>query len=180
MERNCFAISAETQLARGTRPLWFSFIAIAALGCGTGDTGPASASGSSGGTSGGDASGCSAGELVTLATNQHPNSLATDATNVYWTNADNGDVMTVAKSGGAPTVVASREGYGADVAADDVNVYWSVHGSGGSPIFATPKAGGTTKQLATSGYLTGLAIDQERVYWSDSSGHMMSVPKTGG
>lgn len=69
---------------------------------------------------------------------QHPESVAVDATNVYWT-VDTGDVLTCPKSGcaGAPVTLASGQSGPSSIVVDAVNVYWTTSRA----IMACPKSG---------------------------------------
>jgi hypothetical protein len=59
-----------------------------------------------------------------------PRRLALGADRVYWTNASDGSVMTVAKTGGETTVVARGQAEPWGIAADAAGVYWVNHADG--------------------------------------------------
>jgi sugar lactone lactonase YvrE len=68
----------------------------------------------------------------------HPNFIAVDAANVYWTDYGDGTVAKVPLDGGAPTVLASGQGSPAGIAVDATSVTW-VNEDGGTVMRLTPK-----------------------------------------
>jgi hypothetical protein len=132
------------------------------------------------------------GATTTLASGlRTPHRLAINDSHVYWTNILGRNVMAVAKAGGAPTVLATMPCLATqDVAADDVNVYWSASGlecSGGSDrnagvIVKVPVGGGLPTTLAThQAGADSIALDAANVYWvNDNDNEVMRVPKEGG
>jgi hypothetical protein len=129
---------------------------------------------------------CSAGHCnYTLATVQWQGArVATDATNVYWT--DSKAVMKAPMAGGAATTVAVASDQPLGIAIDATSVYWT------DPfqVMKAPIAGGqpTTVAARTAGWQwpqPAIAVGGANVFWinidPDSlSGAVMTAPATGG
>ena len=125
------------------------------------------------------------GGPVPLASGQtNPSALATDGTNVYWTDYSAGSVMKVAVSGtGTPVLLASDQFYANAIAVDGTNVYWTTYSYGspdggvGSPIPGTgsvmevAKSGGVSPVTLASGQYapTSIAVYGTNVYWNGYS-----------
>jgi hypothetical protein len=117
------------------------------------------------------------GTPTAIASNQSPNAITADATNVYWTNLpQNGGagttaaVMKVATAGGTPvTLVAlSATAIPAFIAVDGTSVYW-IEANG--CVRKVPIAGGSPVALAAAPLLPGgIAVDATSVYWTDTTG----------
>lgn len=121
----------------------------------------------------------SGGEAVTLFQGKGVQALALDDANVYWTNAENGTVMRVPKSGGSPVAVAAEQDNVAAIAVDATHVYWIA----GEAIVRVEKEGGKPPKPVVEGFgqPTGLAVDDAFVYsYSTLSGKLSRVPKKGG
>ncbi len=110
------------------------------------------------------------GAPTLLAMADSPNTLAVDATNVYWTNfgdsGSNGTVMKIAMAGGPPTTLASgiRSPFG--LAVDAIRVYWT----GDNAVMAVPIAGGAAATLVPQDAAQGpfgIAVDTTSVYWTN-------------
>jgi sugar lactone lactonase YvrE len=132
--------------------------------------------------------GSSCNTLLALAMNQdQPIWIAVDATNVYWTNFNGGQVMKVAKSGGTPIQLASGQPRPFGIAVDANNVYWANYGLmhfGAGTVMQLPSDsdGGMPTTLASglSGPI-GIAVDATNVYWADGWGaDVDGVPIDGG
>jgi hypothetical protein len=116
------------------------------------------------------------GTPITLASNQNPNAITADATNVYWTNLPQGNqpggstVMKVAATGGGtPVTLVTLTGSAvpAGIAVDATNVYW-IEGLGN--VRKVPIAGGSPVTLAPAPELPGgIAVDATNVYWTDTA-----------
>jgi sugar lactone lactonase YvrE len=76
-----------------------------------------------------------------LATTGGPSDVAVDDDSVYFTDAKLGQVLRVAKSGGAPIVLASGQNGPAGIAVDASCVYWANGGSPSGDDGAVMKAG---------------------------------------
>jgi hypothetical protein len=116
-----------------------------------------------------------------------PYAIALDDTNVYWTETGTGTggrVMTLAKTGGTPAVIASGLNFPSDIALDSTYIYWTNNGDG--TVMQAPKTpGGAVITLAAAQtYPFGIAVDSENVYWTNngtaSGGTVMKVPIAGG
>lgn len=103
-----------------------------------------------------------------------------DAERLYWQAMNNGDIVSVKKSGGAVTTLATGFMPGTlDLTVDDACVYglsWDDHA-----VYAVPKAGG---QLIAAAALpsqvtapSGFAADTTGVYFSDANGFLMKLPR---
>ena len=139
------------------------------------------------------------GEPTTLATEGLLESLAVDATNVYYTTGDlenttngsvtRGSVMKVPIDGNTPMRLAEGPfpGESGTLAVDDNNVYFvAVVDGANDQVLSVPKTGGPVTTLASGVTLpVGLAADATGVYWtssrpSEASGALAMVPLTGG
>ena len=102
------------------------------------------------------------------------NSLAADATAVYW-GTSNG-VLRMSQDGGTPTTLLTTSG-AAWVALDDTFVY--VLDSGSGAVGRLSKAGGAQQVLAqASAGASGLISDTTNLYWIDGHGRtVMKVSK---
>jgi hypothetical protein len=123
---------------------------------------------------------CDDGGLCVLACNQdHPNSIAVDTNNVYWTNrgdgASGGTIWQSDKSGLAPAEVASAPNPPAGITTD-VNgcIYWIEYG-GGNVIrgYCT----GSTSSLLSNAAASYFAISGNLMVWATSGGGSDSVNK---
>ena len=146
--------------------------------------------------------------LVSLATAAgFITAIAVDAVNVYWLDVgpcsttcapSSGRVMSVPKTGGTPTTLASgqsTQGLPDSLVVDDTSVYWIDSSNSHEDPFPTgtllriPKAGGTVVTLASHlGMAAALVESQDDLYWIEQdgvdggfyNGEIMRLPKTGG
>jgi hypothetical protein len=115
-----------------------------------------------------------------LAVVQIPQSLAVDASNVYWTqypedgpSGVTGNVMQMPKAGGPQTVLASGHRLGS-IAVDATSVYWVDFD--GSAVNRVPIGGGDTVTLATGSMGDAIVVDGVSVYyWITDSGSAVGV-----
>jgi hypothetical protein len=138
---------------------------------------------------------CAAGGVVTIASRPAEtwfgDSMAVDATNVYWLEHGDltsgpGRVMRAPKCGGAAVEIAPTLNYVDQLAIDATSVYWTNSSTNSSPggemgeIMSAPLSGGGASVLASG--LTvpwGIAVDATGVYWTDDSS-LLRVATTGG
>jgi len=114
------------------------------------------------------------GQVTVLADHEfHPDAIAVDSMNVYYTTLgwgflDNpvalGRVLKVPVTGGTPTVIASGQSSPTALVVDSSNVYWA--NLFGNNIMKAALNGGAPVILATvQGTPQDLAVDSEHVYW---------------
>jgi outer membrane protein assembly factor BamB len=127
-------------------------------------------------------------EPIVLAANEYPNSIALDASYVYWTNYSSGEIRRVAKSGGQPTTLDSSPGtYPWSIAVDAANVYWTAPnfyvGGADAGVMQRPLDGGARIALGTQlDEPTNIAVSATTVFWTPSGGTdvVQTVPIGGG
>ncbi len=115
------------------------------------------------------------------------NSIALDATSVYWLNADLRLVEKCGKDGTARTTVASNLVGPVGIAVSDGYVYFSdtnysyVDNKYGA-VLRVPLQGGNVQTIVGNVWgVAGLAVDATDVYYvNDSDGSVWRVPKAGG
>jgi hypothetical protein len=115
-----------------------------------------------------------------------PGELALDASHVYWTaygsDAGDGRIVRVSKSGGTPFILARRQSVPFGIAVDDTQVYWVNYDAGGAngALMAVAKTGGTPKALVTTpdGPRT-VVVDAANAYFLTSNA-VVKVAKHGG
>ena len=108
--------------------------------------------------------------------------VATDDAFVYWTSESPGNVMRVAKTGGAVTTLLAEQPRPTFLAIDDKFVYFATYAkeAPGGTIARVPKQGGAAEQLASAQpYISGLILDEHDFYWVSPTG-LWKQPKAGG
>ena len=92
-----------------------------------------------------------------------PVAIALDATNVYFTNRDQGTIERMPKTGGQlPTMIASNQAIPAAIAIDATRLYWSAN----YDIVSMPLGGnGSSTLTTTKDGLLSLQIDATKIYW---------------
>ena len=96
-----------------------------------------------------------------------------DDSNVYWVvdraNDDGGSVMSVPKTGGIPTTVATVSVAPSRIAINDTNIYWTTCPDQAGDLLTVAKTGGTVTTLDTGYCFSGLVADATRVYYGNYS-----------
>lgn len=89
-----------------------------------------------------------------------------DQAAVYWTDWQNGKILTMPKSGGEPRVLADARRPSA-LAVDATHVYWTEDVEGQGAVVSMPLAGGAPLTLASGQSAPrGMAINATHVYWT--------------
>jgi sugar lactone lactonase YvrE len=129
----------------------------------------------------------SMGKLTTLAeqAQSDPENLATDGTNVYFTETSLGRVMQISVNGGALVTLASGQKQPSGIAVAGSSVFWTNQASGtkSGSVVKAPVGGGALVTLASGqGAPDAIAVGETDVYWTDIGGNnaVMKVPIAGG
>jgi hypothetical protein len=86
-----------------------------------------------------------------------------------------GVLLTIAKTGGAPMVLASAK-TPVTIAAGPAAVYWTDYGVASNNLFGVPLGGGASVALPSGPDLAlGLAVTSTILYWTTSEGAVMSL-----
>ena len=103
--------------------------------------------------------------------------VAVDEANVYFLNFYGGTLNRVAKTGGAPTLLATEPGLVGGLAIDGTSLYVTA----GADVVKIEKATSTATILATTGGPSDVAVDADSVYFTDAKlGQVLRVAKSGG
>jgi hypothetical protein len=121
------------------------------------------------------------GDVTTLDPDvKSPYAIAVAGDTVYFTDDQNGLVMSVPTAGGTTTTIASGEGFPYAIAVDDSNVYWTNRTAG--EVRAVARAGGAGAPITTlaAGINTprGIAVAGGTLYLGSNAG-MMRMPADG-
>jgi sugar lactone lactonase YvrE len=111
-----------------------------------------------------------------------PESIAVDATSVYWVNYAGCSVMKVPLAGGSPTTLAAAV-FPRGIAVDATSVYWTNGASGNydGTIMKIAREGGTPITLASGQVNPGaIRVDASSAYWCTVDGTVKKVPLGGG
>jgi hypothetical protein len=104
--------------------------------------------------------------------------VAVDETNAYWTNPDNGSVMSVPLRGGDFVVVATTtDAGGGPIAVDGARVYWLTTNA----TWSAPKGGvnQSATQISGLGGGRGIAVDATSVYFTSRTSAVFAVNRIG-
>jgi hypothetical protein len=130
------------------------------------------------------------GDFTVLAQGEYANgvgytvgqAIAVDDASIYWTYIGSGDfhdnldgkVLKVAKTGGAPVVLADKQDAPWAIAIDDANVYYTA----GKGVWRVSKGGGAPSPVGSGCWEPrGLALDATNVYLADYRGQIVAIPK---
>jgi hypothetical protein len=97
---------------------------------------------------------------------QHPNGVAVDRWNVYWTDTEGRAVQMAPKQGGPVTTLAAQERAPVEIGLDDLNVYWGAEG-GDPGMRKVSRCGGDARQAADGDAVGGIVVWKGNVYWND-------------
>lgn len=120
------------------------------------------------------------GAPVVIASGQpHPNFVAVDDGNVYWSNLCSGTIVKAPKAGDAPpTTLASGQAAPQGIAAHDGFVYWTNSNSANPAVMRVPACGGAPATLFAGGANPQtLVTDGTSLFWNDfNGGAVMKLP----
>jgi hypothetical protein len=123
---------------------------------------------------------CQAGKCVPAATIQlatglgTPTGITLDAQYVYWTDTTNNTVMRVAKTGGAPQLIAGSQYKPMHVVVDDTNAYWT--NFLGRAVMKAPKDGGGVPTMVTTAENPNEIVrDDQSLYFTFEGGGSTNV-----
>jgi hypothetical protein len=103
--------------------------------------------------------------------------VAVDEASVYFLDFYGSTLLRVAKTGGAPSLLATEAGLLGGLAIDATSVYLVA----GADVVKVEKAGSTPTIVATTGGPTDVAVDADSVFFTDAQqGQVLRVAKSGG
>ena len=122
------------------------------------------------------------GALTTLHSAKGGRGVAVNATDVFWTDRNDGTILRIPLGGGAVTTIASKLQAPSALALDASNVYWCDHENDGSHgrVMKVPASGGTPTVIASGQALADndtsqrLALYGASVYWLEANAVMMA------
>ncbi len=109
-----------------------------------------------------------------------PIGITADGVNVFWSNRDSGQIVRAAPDGSARTVLTSGQTATLSLMdSDRADVYWTAFGAG--TVYATPKAGGAVRVVATAAGASGMVVWGGYVYFGNfGAGVVYRAPASGG
>jgi len=110
-----------------------------------------------------------------------PSGMAISAQSVFWTtqgtNQSTGQVLQVAKSGGAKSVLADGEDFPGALATDGGTLYW-LNGGFNAGVRELQVGGAAFTHAAAESTARQIAVDDTNVYWTtEVSGTITALPK---
>ncbi len=119
--------------------------------------------------------------LATGTAQTNAQGIAIDDSTIYFAEEGDGNIVSISKMNGAPTVIASGLLSPTAVAIDATTVYFTTQGNGlGGTVAKVPKAGGNVTVIASAQRNPfALAVDATNVYWTSHSnpGAVLTAPK---
>ena len=113
------------------------------------------------------------GSVIILASNSNTPGIATDGTNVYWTESvytNNEKVNKVSVNGGSVTSLATGLSSPWDISVDGASAYWVEYISNGTVKQVSLNSGSITTLASGSSEPVAVAIDTTNVYWIERNG----------
>jgi hypothetical protein len=131
---------------------------------------------------------CTGGLCATTVVSAGGSSIALDATNVYWTDANAGTVMKAPLAGGTPAMISTGQSQPDGLVVDTTNAYWI---SGTYSIASAPLGGGgpttplVSLPITNYVYPSSIAVAGGSLYYTTASAVMSTytiakLPATGG
>jgi len=133
------------------------------------------------------------GPATSIASSPAPSGLAVASTGVYWTDddGDGGTILSIAKSGGTVTTLASGLPSPGPIVVQGSAVYWASAPSGGAvcdagcapSLLTVATTGGAVSTLysgPSSSFTDAIVAHGSSVYLSTSDGRIVDVPDDGG